>query len=416
MNTPKSYNKILSYDSFISAKSNYISRAINSCEYVGVAEALLSMKSLNFDEEQVAILEFISYKKLNPNDWSAILINEGWFEDASKWFSDKILKPASGVVKGAIDWAIELGSSIWDAINGVVDKIMDTMENVWDMVKIETQKWYAGNKSIKRQMTMEINSKTAELKESLSESDVAANELSLKAMNILNKEVELLSNIFVQTVGKVIGGNVFASKITQSLKKSVVNESNDDVQDFIKDNLAMSLLTMVPNAIKEGSLDIKKILKSRPSGIITSFSKMPSINEGIEIIDKFYEYAFKALDLLPPFNMITKFTEDISKDPNEALNMLSKFLSDNFGIPGPYKFELLGSVFSIVIVAAIDFAKYYLIDFIVAQLANFVIPGSGAVIMWLLSIYAIYIVAESVYNLIQNQGGGEQSINEPATT
>ncbi len=409
MNTLKHNERILSFDSFVSSNSIYVSRALNECEYVGVAEALLDIDGFVFEDEQRVILEFIAHRKLNPNDWYLLMVNEGWFDDATKWFNEKIIKPTSSAIKGAINWAVELGSSIWEAIRGVVQKIMDSFQDAWDLVKIETQKWYGGNKSLKRQMTMEINASVASLKESLSNPDQVV--LTEKAIAAVTKEVGQLSSMFVQTVRTVIGGDVFASKVTQSLKKSV-NESKDTEIESVERQLQVLVMKMVPDALHEGHLNVKKLMKVRSRGVITSFSEMHTINEGIEIVDKFYEYAFKILDALPPFSWIKDYIEEVKKNPNEVLNSLSKFLTEQFGVPGPYTFDVLGGVFEIVITAAIDFAKYYLIDCVIAQVANFIIPGSGAVIMWLLMIYAVYIVGEAAYTVVIQNSGGEAATSE----
>jgi hypothetical protein len=59
--------------------------------------------------------------------------------------------------------------------------------------------------------------------------------------------------MFVESIGKIIDGDVFASKVTMSINK-VVNESgnNNSVQNNIKEHL----LTFIPDGIKENAIDI----------------------------------------------------------------------------------------------------------------------------------------------------------------
>lgn len=393
MNKHNMNNRVLSFQDFLDKSNLSESFFPLHNQYVPIAETILSNKNFILEEEQKCILEYVAYKKININDWILLKTNEGWFEDASNWFKEKIVKPVSNLASGAINWLVTLGSNIVNAIKSVVDKIMDGIQGIWEFVKLETNSWFGGNKSLKRQMTISVNQQLGMIKESLNETDAEKNRI---IWDSLSKETGQLSNMFVESVNKLIKGEAFASKVTLSINKAV-NESN--VNKVVETGITSSILEMIPNAINEGILSIDKLSYSQNTKNIKSFKEVKKVNEVFEYIDKFYDWCIGALNNLPPFNIINNFVSDFQKNSNEMLETASKFLTDNFGVPGPYKFEMLGPVFSVLFSLIVEFGKYHLINkaigFVVAP-----IPVIGPIVMFLLTIYSFFILGEIIMDVI----------------
>lgn len=363
--------------------------------YIPIAESILNNENVYLENEQKLVLEYISQQKLSIDKW--ILLKEDLFSDAANFIKTNILEPSMKVIKGAINWAVELGSNLMSAIGSVVDKIMDGIQTAWESVKIKTNNWFSGNRSLKRQMTISINQQISSIKESYDEEEYNNMQVIWES---LTKETGQLSSMFVETIGKVIEGDVFASKVTMSINKAV-NESKED--NLVHENLKGHLLSFLPLAISENILDINKHTKFNADNIqVSSFREMRRLDESIQIIDDFYKWCVEKLDNLPPFSWIKEFSEHIKTNGNEALEYSSKFLSQNFGITGPFDFEMLGPTFAILINALSEFGKYILIDTIIASISNIIIPGSGPIVMFLLNIYAFWILAETIYDLINN--------------
>lgn len=363
--------------------------------YIPIAESILNNENIYLEQEQKLVLEFISERKLSIDKW--LLLKEDLFADAANFIKTNIIEPSMKAVKGAISWAVELGSDLMSAIGSVVDKIMDGIQTAWDSVKIETNKWFSGNRSLKRQMTISINQQIESIKESLNEEEF---DNMQKIWESLTKETGQLSSMFVETIGKVIQGDVFASKVTMSINKAV-NESKED--NLVKENLKSNLLTFLPSAISEGILDVNKHSKFNIDTLyVSSYKDMRRLDESIQLIENFYKWCIEKLDNLPPFSWIKQFSEYVKTNGNEALEYSSKFLNEHFGISGPFQFEMLGPTFAILINALSDFGKYILIDTIIASISNIIIPGSGPIVMFLLNIYAFWILAEIIYDLINN--------------
>jgi hypothetical protein len=129
---------------------------------------------------------------------------------------------------------------------------------------------------------------------------------------------------------------------------------------------------------------------------------MKRLDESIKLIDDFYKWCLDKLNNLPPFNWIKQFTDNLKTNPNEALKSTSKFLTDTFGISGPFDFQILGPTFAILINAITMIGQYVLVDLVLAAIANFIIPGSGAIVMLLLNLYGLWILAEVLYDLIND--------------
>jgi len=367
----------------------------NNSDYVPIAESILSNDDIYLSREQNLVLKFIIEKRLPLENWKSL--NENLFSDAINFIQKQIIEPSTNAIKGAINWAIELGSDLVSAISSVVERIMEGVQTAWDSVKIETNKWFSGNRSLKRQMTISINQQIASIKESLNEDFAEENKIIWES---LTKETGQLSNMFVETIGKVITGDVFASKVTMSINK-VVNESN--TQNLIENDIKSHLLNFIPDAIKQNILDINNHEKFNIDSIkVTNYKHMSRIDESIQLLDNFYKWCIEKLDYLPPFSWIKDFSDYIKTNANESLEYSSKFLNENFGINGPYKFEILGPTFAILINALSDFGKYILIDSIIASISNIIIPGSGPIVMFLLNIYAFWVLAEVIYDLIND--------------
>ena len=385
---------ILNFNEYFQSQrlSNF---CIKESKYIPIAESILSNENIYLEIEQRAILEYISDKKISIENW--VLLKEDLYSDAIIFFKTSIVEPSIKTVKGAISWVVQLGSDLMSAIKSVVDKIMEGIQTAWDSVKIETNKWFAGNRSLKRQMTISINQQVASIKESLNEE---MSEETRVIWESLTRETGQLSSMFVETIGKVINGDVFASKVTMSINKAV-NESNG--QNFIYENLKTSLLEFLPDAISENILDINKHTKFNTNNIqVSSFKDMKKLDESIQLLEDFYKWCIEKLDYLPPFIWIKEFAEYVKTNGNEALEYSSKFLNEHFGITGPFKFEMLGPTFAILINALSDFGKYILIDTIIAAISNVIIPGSGPIVMFLLNIYAFWVLAEVIYDLISD--------------
>lgn len=385
-------NKVLLFEDFVNNNPNLFESLITTEQnYVPVAESILASDHFILDEAQRCILEFVSHKKLNVNQWILLKTNENWFEDASKWFQDKIINPVKNVAKGAINWLVELGSNITSAIKGVVDKIMNGVQDVWEMVKVETNKWFSTNKSLKRQMTIAVNQQMETIKESLLYED---NKQEL-LMASLSKETGQLSNMFVESINKIIKGEAFASRVTMSINKAV--NSPNPTNKMMEKELTYSIMNVIPNAINEGVLNLEKI-RLFDTKRVKSFQEVNKVNEIFEYIDKFYDWCISMLDKVPPFNLLNDFVKKMEKNANGTLDDASKFLTENFGVPGPYKFESLGPIFAVLISVMVQFGKYYLINKAIGLVVS-PIPVIGPLVMFLLTIYGFWILGEIIMDL-----------------
>lgn len=381
---------ILKFDQYFQTQ-RLTSFSLKGVQYIPIAESILANDNIYLETEQKSVLEFIVERQIPIDKW--ILLKEDLYTDAMNYIQTNIIEPSTKAIKGAINWVVELGSDLISAIGSVVDKIMEGVQTAWDSVKIETNKWFAGNRSLKRQMTISINQQISSIKESLNE-----DEDNSFVWETLTKETGQLSNMFVETIGKVINGDVFASKVTMSINK-LVNESQD--QNPIHNNIKENLLSLLPEAISQNVLDVNKHSKFNLNNIkIPNFKDMKRLDESIKMIDDFYKWCVEKLNNLPPFSWITQFAEHVKNNGNEALEYSSKFLTEHFGVNGPFEFETLGPTFAILINALSDFGKYILIDTIIASISNIIIPGSGPIVMFLLNIYAFWLLAEVIYDLI----------------
>ena len=370
-------NKVLLFEDFVNNNPNLFESIITTeQQYIPVAESILSSDHFLLDEAQRCILEFVAHNKLNVNQWILLKTNENWFEDASNWFQEKIINPFKNVTKGAINWLVELGSNITSAIKSVVDKIMNGVQDVWEMVKVETNNWFSTNKSLKRQMTIAVNQQVETIKESLLYEDNKQDML----WSTLSKETGQLSNMFVESINKIVKGEAFASRVTMSINKAVNNPISQS--KMMEKELTYSVMNVIPNAINEGILDIHKI-NMFDNKRVKSFHEMNKVNEVFEYIDKFYEWCIGMLDKIPPFNLLNGFVQKMEKNGNETLEDASKFLTENFGVPGPYKFESLGPIFAVLISVIVQFGKYVLINKAIGLVVA-PIPVIGPLVMFLL--------------------------------
>lgn len=387
---------ILSFNDYFQSKVILTTRN-NSHSYIPIAETILESEDIYLNDNQRSILTFVSEEKLSFYDWN-LLYEDDYFSKLNLWLQDTIGKTANAL-KSAINWVIELGSNLASAISSVVTKIMDGVKSAWESVKIETNKWFSTNKSLKRQITISINQQISGLKESLNEMDT---DEYREVWNLLSKETGQLSSMFVDSVSNIINGEVFASKVTMSLNKAV-NESRDNVH--IEHSIKNSICELLPDAIREGVIDINSHNKLNIATLkVGSFGEMKKLNESIEMLDKFYEWACSKLDMLPPFSWIKEFAENIKNNTNDSLEYASRFLHNHFSIAGPYEFKVIGPTFAILISALSDFGKYILIDNIIAGLAGFLIPipGVSQFVMFLLTLYAFLVLGEVIYELISD--------------
>lgn len=387
---------ILSFNDYFQSKVILTTRN-NSHSYIPIAETILESEDIYLNDNQRSILTFVSEEKLSFYDWN-LLYEDDYFSKLNLWLQDTIGKTANAL-KSAINWVIELGSNLASAISSVVTKIMDGVKSAWESVKIETNKWFSTNKSLKRQITISINQQISGLKESLNEMDT---DEYREVWNLLSKETGQLSSMFVDSVSNIINGEVFASKVTMSLNKAV-NESRDNVH--IEHSIKNSLCELLPDAIREGAIDINSHKKLNIATLkVGSFGEMKKLNESIEMLDKFYEWACSKLDMLPPFSWIKEFSENIKNNTNDSLEYASRFLHNHFSVAGPYEFKVMGPTFAILISALSDFGKYILIDNIIAGLAGFLIPipGVSQFVMFLLTLYAFLVLGEVIYELISD--------------
>ena len=395
-------NKVLLFEDFVNNNPNLFESIITTeQQYIPVAESILSSDHFLLDEAQRCILEFVAHNKLNVNQWILLKTNENWFEDASNWFQEKIINPFKNVTKGAINWLVELGSNITSAIKSVVDKIMNGVQDVWEMVKVETNNWFSTNKSLKRQMTIAVNQQVETIKESLLYEDNKQDML----WSTLSKETGQLSNMFVESINKIVKGEAFASRVTMSINKAVNNPISQS--KMMEKELTYSVMNVIPNAINEGILDIHKI-NMFDNKRVKSFHEMNKVNEVFEYIDKFYEWCIGMLDKIPPFNLLNGFVQKMEKNGNETLEDASKFLTENFGVPGPYKFESLGPIFAVLISVIVQFGKYVLINKAIGLVVA-PIPVIGPLVMFLLSIYGFWILGEIVMDLFKGDGNEVQT-------
>ena len=357
---------ILKFDQYFQTQ-RLSSFSLKGVQYIPIAESILANDNIYLETEQKSVLEFIVERQIPIDKW--ILLKEDFYTDAINYIQSNYIEPSTKAIKGAINWVVELSSDLISAIGSVVDKIMEGVQTAWDSVKIETNKWFAGNRSLKRQMTISINQQISSIKESLNE-----DEDNSFVWETLTKETGQLSNMFVETIGKVINGDVFASKVTMSINK-LVNESQD--QNPIHNNIKENLLSLLPEAISQNVLDVNKHSKFNLNNIkIPNFKDMKRLDESIKMIDDFYKWCVEKLNNLPPFSWITQFAEHVKNNGNEALEYSSKFLTEHFGVNGPFEFETLGPTFAILINALSDFGKYILIDTIIASISNIIIKCS----------------------------------------
>ena len=395
-------NKVFLFEDFVNNNPNLFESIITTeQQYIPVAESILSSDHFLLDEAQRCILEFVAHNKLNVNQWILLKTNENWFEDASNWFQEKIINQFKNVTKGAINWLVELGSNITSAIKSVVDKIMNGVQDVWEMVKVETNNWFSTNKSLKRQMTIAVNQQVETIKESLLYEDNKQDML----WSTLSKETGQLSNMFVESINKIVKGEAFASRVTMSINKAVNNPISQS--KMMEKELTYSVMNVIPNAINEGILDIHKI-NMFDNKRVKSFHEMNKVNEVFEYIDKFYEWCIGMLDKIPPFNLLNGFVQKMEKNGNETLEDASKFLTENFGVPGPYKFESLGPIFAVLISVIVQFGKYVLINKAIGLVVA-PIPVIGPLVMFLLSIYGFWILGEIVMDLFKGDGNEVQT-------
>ena len=294
-----------------------------------------------------------------------------------------------------------MGSNITSAIKSVVDKIMNGVQDVWEMVKVETNNWFSTNKSLKRQMTIAVNQQVETIKESLLYEDNKQDML----WSTLSKETGQLSNMFVESINKIVKGEAFASRVTMSINKAVNNPISQS--KMMEKELTYSVMNVIPNAINEGILDIHKI-NMFDNKRVKSFHEMNKVNEVFEYIDKFYEWCIGMLDKIPPFNLLNGFVQKMEKNGNETLEDASKFLTENFGVPGPYKFESLGPIFAVLISVIVQFGKYVLINKAIGLVVA-PIPVIGPLVMFLLSIYGFWILGEIVMDLFKGDGNEVQT-------
>ena len=392
---------ILSFKDFIGS-NKIIGHSMINKQYIPIAESLLESNSFDLSESQVCILEFVKTKRYNPEIWIK-LHEENYFEQVKNWFSENFLQAGANVISGAIDWLKKLGSGLVQAVSSVVEKIMDSIKDTWEMVKVETSSWYLGNKSLKRQVTMSINQQFGGVSESLNEEEQGQmNELWAE----LSKESSQLNTMFFESVKNIIEGEAFASKVTMSINKAV-NESS--VSDYALNNsLNASISNLLPKAIKEGVIDINSISSKSIKRNIKSFDEIDSVNEVFQYIDQFYKWCMGVLESLPPFSWLKGLTEHLEKNSNEALEYMSKFLTDNFGIPGPYKFEKMGPIFAVIVSALIEYTKYTLIHKVLA-FTIFPIPIVGPILSFLMTLYGFFVLTQVIFEVIQNfQGNGEE--------
>ena len=393
-NTLNNIDPILSFRDFISCQtmSHGKSRVIVTQEYIPVAESLLESSHIQLTESQICILEFIKENKLNLEKW--VLLNEDdWYQQIEDWFNQNIYKPSEKIIKDAIYWLKILGSNLMDAVSSVVSKIMESMKEVWEVSKIDTNSWYLGNKSLKRQVTMSINQQFGAVSESLNENtEVFISELT--------KESSQLSNMFVESVKNIIEGESFASKVTMSINKFLNESKNSEYS--LDTSLNNSVLILLPNAITEGSLKISQFSKPIKEGKIRRFDESYSVNEVFEFIGDFYSWCIEKLESFPPFSWLKEFKDELKN--NNMDNMLegaSIFLSKYFGVPGPYQFDKLDPIYSVICSALINFGEYQLIQKLLS-IVVFPIPILGPIVSFMLTIYGFFILFQIIFELIEN--------------
>lgn len=409
-NTLNNLDPILSFRDFITSQKTSIgySHALITNEYIPVAESLLESISIQLNEAQKCILEFIKENKLNPESW-VLLSEDDYFQKVQNWFSENFFKPTEKAISGAIDWVKKLGSDLTNAVSSVVSKIMESMKDIWETVKIDTNSWYLGNKSLKRQVTMSINQQFGAVGESL-------NENSEDFISELTKESSQLSNMFVESVKNIVEGESFASKVTMSINK-ILNESNNHNYS-LNSSLNISVSELLPDAIKEGVLKVEQFPIASKKGNIRRFNEHNSVNEAFEFIDNFFNWCIEKLEVFPPFSWLKEWTNEleVKNSLNKTLEGASTFLTKYFGIPGPYQFEKLDPIYSVIITALIDFGKYQLVNKVVTAILPF-IPVVGPILSFMLTIYGFFILAQVIFELIESfNSGGNETATEPQPT
>lgn len=403
-NTLNNIDPILSFRDFISCQTMSYgkSRVIVTQEYIPVAESILESSHIQLTESQICILEFIKENKLNLEKW--VLLNEDdWYQKIEDWFNQNIYKPSEKIIKDAVHWLKILGSNLMDAVSSVVSKIMGSMKEVWEVSKIDTNSWYLGNKSLKRQVTMSINQQFGAVSESLNENTEAF-------ISELTKESSQLSNMFVESVKNIIEGESFASKVTMSINKFLNESKNSEYS--LDSSLNNSVLILLPNAITEGSLKISQFSKPIKEGKIRRFDESYSVNEAFEFIGDFYSWCIEKLESFPPFSWLKEFKDELKN--NNMDNMLERasiFLSKYFGVPGPYQFDKLDPIYSVICSALINFGEYQLIQKLLS-IVVFPIPILGPIVSFILTIYGFFILFQIIFELIENFSSGESENSE----
>jgi len=409
-NTLNTVDPILSFRDFITSQKSPIghSHTLIANEYIPVAESLLESTFIQLNEAQKCILEFIKENKLNPEKW--ILLNEDdYYQRVQDWFSENFFNPTEKIISGAIEWVKIYGSNLTNAVSAVVSKFMESVKNIWETVKIDTNSWYLGNKSLKRQVTMSINQQFGAVGESL-------NENSEDFISELTKESSQLNNMFVESVKNIVEGESFASKVTMSINK-MLNESNSYNYSF-NSSLNGTISELLPNAIKEGVLNVEQFPIASKKGNIKRFDEHNSVNEAFEFIDNFFNWCVSKLEVLPPFSWLKEWMNEleIKNNLNQTLEGASAFLTKYFGIPGPYQFEKLDPIYSVIITGLIDFGKYQLVNKVLTAILPF-IPIVGPILSFMLTIYGFFILAQIIFELIESfNGGGDETSTEPQPT
>lgn len=398
-NTLNNIDPILSFRDFITSQTatSGKSRVIASQEYIPVAESLLASSTIELTESQTCILNFIKENKLNPDKW-ILLSEDDYFQKVGNWFNEHFFKPTGKVIGDAVEWLKILGSNFMDAVGSVVSKIMESMKEVWEVVKIDTNSWYLGNKSLKRQVTMTINQQFGAVGESL-------NENTEDFISELTKESSQLSNMFVESVKNIIEGESFASKVTMSINK-FLNESKNS-EHSLDSSLNNTVLTLLPDAIIEGSLKIDDFSKPIKKANIRKFNESYSVNEVFDFLGDFYNWCLEKLAFFPPFSWLQELKDGLKN--NNLDNMLegaSAFLSKYFGVPGPYQFDKLDPIYSVICSALIEFGQYQLIQKLLA-IVVFPIPILGPIVSFMLTLYGFFILAQIIFELIENFNSGQ---------
>ena len=126
------------------------------------------------------------------------------------------------------------------------------------------------------------------------------------------------------------------------------------------------------------------------------------MNEVFEFIGDFYSWCIEKLESFPPFSWLKEFKDELKN--NNMDNMLegaSIFLSKYFGVPGPYQFDKLDPIYSVICSALINFGEYQLIQKLLS-IVVFPIPILGPIVSFMLTIYGFFILFQIIFELIEN--------------